>query len=85
MTAFLGEDWDSDEVNAEIARTFTGHRVPIALTEDTVESDSRPGVYHTLKRRADGTWSCSCESYVYGDRDSCKHTQRKAEEEARGW
>lgn len=46
-------------------------------------SVSRPGVVHTLTRRADG-WTCSCEGYTYSG--MCHHIgqlARRAERE--GW
>jgi hypothetical protein len=62
----------------EAADEAADHRVPIgALEEDVVESESTPGTYYHMRRRADGTWWCECPGFTY--REDCKHVQRKRE------
>lgn len=52
-----------------------GHRVPVEVERQwDVPSDSRPGVFYTLKLLADGELRCSCPGYEH--RAECKHIRR---------
>jgi hypothetical protein len=67
------------------SRMLSANRMPFGRAgEDTVPSDSMPGVYYRLWRRPDGTWACDCpDSRFRGN--ACKHARRKEKEERTGW
>jgi SWIM zinc finger len=59
-----------------------GRRVSMtAMDRDVAESESSPGTYHELFRKADGAWTCTCPGFRY--RLDCKHVQRRLDYDKR--
>lgn len=51
------------------------HLSPVA-EEELVPSESRPGIWWTVRRRTDGSYECDCPDYLYRQRlagGECKH------------
>lgn len=66
----------------DVMHAPAGRRMPLTVMDrDIVESESYPGTYYELYRRADGTWTCTCPGFQY--RSECKHARRRADYDKR--
>lgn len=83
ITEVNGEEWNHpycaivpgdaitlDDIEWE---SFSAVEKPLEYEDFKVPSDTRHGVYYTVRRFSDGNMTCTCLSYQFGKGKACKH------------